>query len=323
MKKLDFCYGQDLEKIDEIPVEGVVLDEHLLPQEASLLQHLKYTSKTSRLLLCGGLSLLVLLPFVTRQTGSSMLVLGLVFVQPVLILYFFYWRTNRKHALLDYVIKLFVCGFAVATTQSMFFESFLQLVFGVVLAVVLAIFDPNALSELTGAADKSNASSMVTFLLDNPMVQLDPAPLNSTLYHMDLRSLSSLPMDLSGGNSTSVLSSMTSATARHHVLIALAGLLFMAYVVAAGVEETMKHFDVRCCRFPEPLKNPHTVMVYMLCGALGFATAENIEYVFGTKTSPVPGTSLLVGELFVLLMRVCLPVHLICSVLQAANYSQV
>mmetsp|Transcript_11396 Transcript_11396/g.19116 ORF Transcript_11396/g.19116 Transcript_11396/m.19116 type:complete len:168 (+) Transcript_11396:187-690(+) len=57
-------------------------------------------------------------------------------------------------------------------------------------------------------------------------------------------------------------------------------------------------------------------------GALGFATAENIEYVFGTRSSPIPGTSTIVGELVVLLVRICLPIHLICSVLQATNLSK-
>lgn len=60
-----------------------------------------------------------------------------------------------------------------------------------------------------------------------------------------------------------------------------------------------------------------------MAGALGFATAENIEYVFGTSTSPIPGTSMFVGELEVLLARVCMPIHVICSVLQAAGLSKV
>jgi RsiW-degrading membrane proteinase PrsW (M82 family) len=59
--------------------------------------------------------------------------------------------------------------------------------------------------------------------------------------------------------------------------VIIIGLLLMAYVVAAGVEETMKHFVVRCCSFPSPLKDPHAVLVYLMAGALGFATAENIE----------------------------------------------
>lgn len=102
-------------------------------------------------------------------------------------------------------------------------------------------------------------------------------------------------------------------------------LLFLnAFVVAAGVEETMKHFVVRCCSFPAGLKDPQSVLVYLVAGALGFATAENIEYVFGSgEESAVPGASIFVGELMVLLMRVLMPVHVICSVMQATNLSKV
>lgn len=100
-------------------------------------------------------------------------------------------------------------------------------------------------------------------------------------------------------------------------------LFLMAFVVAAGVEETMKHFVVRCCAFPTSLKEPYEVLVYLVAGALGFSTAENIEYVFGTRASPIPGTSLFVGEILILLVRVLMPVHVICAVLQAINFSKV
>lgn len=104
-------------------------------------------------------------------------------------------------------------------------------------------------------------------------------------------------------------------------------LLLMAFVVAAGVEETMKHFAVRCCRFPAPLQNPHTVLVYLMSAALGFATAENLEYVFASSTGSGSGhmsvATAVTDELTVLLVRVLMPIHVICSVLQAAQLSKV
>ena len=92
---------------------------------------------------------------------------------------------------------------------------------------------------------------------------------------------------------------------------------------APGVEETMKFFVVRCCQFPSPLKDPNTIMVYLMSAALGFATAENIEYVFSQDSSPVSGVTLLEGEILLLLLRILTPVHVICSVLQATAYSKV
>jgi RsiW-degrading membrane proteinase PrsW (M82 family) len=72
-----------------------------------------------------------------------------------------------------------------------------------------------------------------------------------------------------------------------HIFGVILVVFFMAFVVAAGVEETMKHFVVRCCQFPSVLKDPHTVLVYLLSAALGFATAENIEYVFSSGSSGI------------------------------------
>ena len=109
---------------------------------------------------------------------------------------------------------------------------------------------------------------------------------------------------------------------KNNILLVLIVLFFVAFVIAAGVEESMKHFVVRCCQFPTPLKDPHTIMVYLLAGALGFATSENISYVF-TGGSAGGGITMLEGQLLVLLMRVCTPIHAICSVLQAVNLSKV
>ena len=47
---------------------------------------------------------------------------------------------------------------------------------------------------------------------------------------------------------------------KENIVIIIIGCLLMAFIVAAAVEETMKHFVVRCCRFPTPLKDPHTVL---------------------------------------------------------------
>ena len=111
---------------------------------------------------------------------------------------------------------------------------------------------------------------------------------------------------------------------KSHIFLLLISLFVMAFVIAAGVEESMKHFVVRCCQFPTALTNPHTILVYLLAGALGFATAENIEYVFSQSGDASIGSiTLLEGELLILLMRVLTPVHAICSVIQAAAMSKV
>ena len=95
-----------------------------------------------------------------------------------------------------------------------------------------------------------------------------------------------------------------------------------SFVVAAGVEETMKYFVVKCCAFPRELREPDTVLVYLMMAALGFATSENIEFLFefGFMELSFFNNS---GVLFVLFMRSLMPIHLICSVLQASNLTKV
>ena len=84
----------------------------------------------------------------------------------------------------------------------------------------------------------------------------------------------------------------------------------------------MKFCAVRCCNFASSLKNPDQVLVYLLAAALGFETCENIEYAFGGGGAE-GGAGVLLGELFVLVIRVCMPIHAICSVIQAERMCQV
>ncbi len=155
---------------------------------------------------------------------------------------------------------------------------------------------------------------------------------------------------------------------RQNIILLLFLSACFAFIVAAGVEETMKHFAFRCCRFPSPsnrssananqtnsstttsntsaitstprtqqntvgnyistisnssyLKDPYKILLYMVAGAVGFETSENIEYVFGAASSHNLLANFL-NELMVLGLRVCMPVHAICAVLQAVNLSKV
>jgi len=96
-----------------------------------------------------------------------------------------------------------------------------------------------------------------------------------------------------------------------------------SFILAAGVEETMKHLIVRCCQYTHAPRNQYTILVYMMAGALGFATAENIGYVFGfSNKNPIPGVSTFATELIILGLRVLMPVHVICAGIQAINTSK-
>jgi hypothetical protein len=219
---------------------------------------------------------------------------------------------RRKYASLDYVVKLFAVGFWLTTFQSMILEFLLQIFFALLLFPFLVGLPPPPTPAPT------SAPVLVSHLRHQIM---DSSLLQSIIGVAMRRGLQAADDD--DYTATDDQISTQRRFLERNIVVVVIGLLLMAFVVAAGVEETMKHFIVRCCRFPVPLRDPHTVLVYLMAGALGFATFENIEYVFGTRRSPIPGYSLFVGELLVLLVRVLMPVHVICSVLQAVNVSKI
>ena len=47
---------------------------------------------------------------------------------------------------------------------------------------------------------------------------------------------------------------------RRYSFVVILGVFILAFVIAAGVEETLKHFIVRCCPFTRPLKDPSAVL---------------------------------------------------------------
>ena len=339
VKRLDYCSGQDLSDLvvpdnspnttltiaDENPVTSSTSEFSIYPLYFQL-------SHASQLILklCGVFFLYISIRLAVLDP-TSLGILLLVFVQPIFILYYFYWRSRRKNAQLDYVVKLFAVGFFMATTQSMFFEVILQYAISLAAGIVFYLLNPDYFtskdSQSNHIAVSSFASSMDKFSTRGNLHWYRPSEEAFGTIHLWYSNdiwTSIFPMDESTvATDDDSINGVQKSIVRQNMLLLLIVLFLFAFVVAAGVEETMKHFTVRCCRFPAPLKDPHAILVYLMSGALGFATAENIEYVFGTKTSPIHGTSLFVGELFVLFLRICMPIHLICSVLQAANLSRV
>lgn len=334
---LDYCSGQPLNE-----VHAAFLSEEdfaVQQREFSLGALYSRISKASLSLIKAWQAFLVILVVVIIVTRPIHLVtLFAIFLQPCLVMYFFYWRTRRQYAQLDFVIKFFTVGFFVSTFQSICLESVLEFFLNVVAAVVFAFVNQ-------GAADQSYVNAPLWQSLE--LIKGSKAALLTSAFH-GFQLLVPTPSAVAESpyfdNSYSALDVLNAAAAddddlskgledqkslmrRYIVLVALYCFV-MAFVVAAGTEETMKHFAVRCCRMqdgPGGLRRntpPQAVMVYLLAAALGFATSENMEYVFGVHTrGGVVGV--LLGELTVLALRLLTPVHLICAVIQAANLSKV
>jgi RsiW-degrading membrane proteinase PrsW (M82 family) len=342
-KKLDLISGDDLSSIvfpqhqsnhldNRQAYESNSLSESSLSY--SLLSRLNTVSSTSRWIIT--LSMLVAIRFLVSIVlfgdPLNIAVLVLVFAQPLLILYFFYWRYHRSHASLDYVIKLFAVGFFMSTFQSVVFESILETILGFVFVILLMLVDPKVVQKAdkdANSASTSPRSFLEALLPSSSSRMIDPASslrlrqlVHSTVHVMHGGLHSETAAKGGDGNEDDGGIFSPDVVRRNFPLVVVA-LLVMAFVIAAGVEETMKHFAIRCCRFPASLRDPHSIRIYLMTAALGFATAENIEYVFGSKGSPFAGTSAFEGELLILLIRIAMPVHIICSVLQSITLSKV
>ena len=230
---------------------------------------------------------------------------------------------RSKHVSLDYVIKLFAVGFFMSTTQSIVFESLLESILGFVVGVVLLLLNPDMNNNDDGNNNTDNSTRVQIVQLLRPYFSKDgswtalltgayytitntfaaPTEYSSTIDHTYTTATITATADqyasadgyiyypltsrsLTGSTSNTTddsESGFTPELMRKNFFIVIIALFIMAFVIAAGVEETMKHFAVRCCRFPALLRDPHSVLVYLMTAALGFATSENIEYVFGTN----------------------------------------
>jgi len=333
--KIDFCSGEDLASIAKYTSENDLA-----------------ISKTSKLVLwlSAAVGILDIIGIYHSDKPWNVCILALVFLQPAVILYFVYWRSRRQAATLDSVIKMFAVGFWLTTLQAIVLESLLQLI-GLLL---LAPFGPaNLASSVIFSTDDDNdddnennnnssgsgsefesgsgPGSSSLRLAVRTLYRLTK-PLESFLWsQIQSQSQSKFPTTefnngihaMGGGDENE---EMPASQDEQHALLVkytfffVVVLFLMAFAMAAGVEETVKHFAVQCCRFPLPLAHPNTVLVYMATAALGFSTSENIGYVFGAS---MHGVDTYTAEVVTLAARVLLPVHFLCSVLQAAELSYV
>lgn len=393
-KNLDYCSGQNLEEL--IPPNTLIqtsngiaetpddIEDQLFTTDPSqstsstswesfttyqlwLMFYHQQLSKSSQFLLqCIGLFSLYMIIHISIINPFNFVLLLCIFLQPTIILYtLLYYRKWRKYAQMDYILKLFLVGFFMATTQSIVFESILQVLIGFVIVTLFDLLNPGYdWNDVTsGGADGGNDGNINTDESKPQMVGkwiigaiqwynteqgLVYPNLLKWFYPTDTLSTYTTAVEGSAGSSAGVsvgeesfwsyTASATAATAvtadtginkiilQENIVLLLILFFLLAFVVAGGVEETMKHFVVKCCKFPYHLKNPYIITIYFLSGALGFATAENIEYVLQQSTHRLHGTavtSVFLSELFVFCLRILMPVHLICAVLQAVNITKV
>jgi Cys-rich protein (TIGR01571 family) len=348
--KLDFCSGQPLSEIKESNQSALGRGETGLPLGGTFVSHINSISKTSKCLL--GLNLFIAITVITSQfvlkRNLNVALLCLIFLQPSLILYFVYWTKRRTTISLDAVIKLFTVGFYFATFQSICLELLLQLFVGWVLSLITSV--SNIMGDSTGGggflghAILMPAQNILSYAVDVLSNVADrKAGFHASWPHQFVQGV----LDAAATDPSSSTDAMKREDMKNNIVVVFVAIAIMvgyphylyllsklilicsyhdaiqAYLIAGGVEETMKYFAVKCCRQLHPLNSPHAVLVCLMTAALGFATAENIEYVFGTPYGTGQSANqAFLGQLFVLLVRLAMPVHIICSVIQAARLSR-
>lgn len=116
---IDWCFGEPLlarEDAHDYAVSAAASSSSSSGSTSSLLDcapHFNSLSKTSKFIvfLWGLIALLTIFIDLLLNESANILVLILIFVQPILILYFVYWKARRQYAYLDYVVKTFAYGF--------------------------------------------------------------------------------------------------------------------------------------------------------------------------------------------------------------------
>lgn len=115
---IDWCYGEPLLAREEAHDYALsVSSSNSSSSSPSLwgdcLPHFNSLSKTSKFIvfLWAVIALFTIFMDLILNESANVLVLLLIFCQPLLILYFVYWKHRRQYAYLDYVVKTFAYGF--------------------------------------------------------------------------------------------------------------------------------------------------------------------------------------------------------------------
>ena len=104
LRKIDYCSGQPLSELVEAHERAVGRQSNdasdiLIPSRGNFSSHFSALSRLSRMLLVLSLVALCIAALVLFSRGlvDQVGILLLIFVQPLVILYFFYWRTRRQY----------------------------------------------------------------------------------------------------------------------------------------------------------------------------------------------------------------------------------
>ena len=215
-------------------------------------------------------ALIVLLSVMgSQERFLDMAIVCVILVQPIVILYFVYWRARRHQTSLDLVIKCFAIGYWLSSVQCYVLRTITN---GILFLIVGLIsvgsyksmeipgsFEPIDPSIFASFPANSSAPFIITngvtiqqssILSNNNNTMQSPGGfLNMTLQGADHGFQIPYPAD-------------SGATAHSHsdFLFLYVSYIISAFIIKVATDEIVKHYIVRCFPFTSPLKNPQCVL---------------------------------------------------------------
>lgn len=213
------------------------------------------------------MALLLLLVIIgINKQPTHMAVVFVILVQPVVILYFVYWRARRHQTSLDLVIKCFAIGYWLSSVQCQSLRFFtmpiLYAVAGLISVGGYKMSDaPSTLESIDPWLFVSPASNSTTMLNVTTTNTTITAPFSNITLHNADHGLS-IPFSTDAGVTPSPTHDI------FFLFILYISLVVSVFVLNVAIDESVKHYIVRCFPFTSPLKNPQCVLgTYVLSSA--------------------------------------------------------
>lgn len=201
------------------------------------------------------------------------------FLAPLLVLYLCYWRPLRREIPLDLVIKAFAFGFAPGVVLVMMAETALA---GVFFLLCFHEQIPGWYKAVSSRVPHAKAPHRGRGLGGGLLDGLGAGGMLGPVINVNEDTLST-----PRGGATEDEDPLKELEDAYGLTVARTPgfylfLLLLSYLVAAGVEESLKYCAPQRLRACRNSPSPYVYLVAALACALGFATAENIGYTFGS-----------------------------------------
>jgi hypothetical protein len=235
------------------------------------------------------LLLLLVIIGINRQP-THMAVVFVILVQPVVILYFVYWRARRHQTSLDLVIKCFAIGYWLSTAQCQalrfFSMTILYAVAGVISVGGYKMGDaPSTLESIDPwlfVIPASNSTVMLNVTNTIQQRNLSNTTITTPFSNITLHNADhglSIPFSTDGGVTPSPTHDI------FFLFVLYSSLVVSVFVLNVAIDESVKHYIVRCFPFTSPLKNPQCVLGTYVLSSASYVSYHQLTAIFQTCSS--------------------------------------